>query len=105
MVLNDGLHQFLQIKENLEVTAENLTASFISNVQFFKNYGKNLYGLTGTLGSQEEQNTLKEIYDIEISYIPTFKLKRIIEYPLLIKPNNDHWTDSIANSAISEYNK
>ena len=105
MVLNDGLHQFLQIKEKLEVTAENLTASFISNVQFFKNYGKNLYGLTGTLGSEEEQNTLKEIYDIEISYIPTFKLKRLINYPLLIKPNDTDWVFSIANSAISEYNK
>ena len=105
MVLNDGLHQFLQIKEKLEVTAENLTASFISNVQFFKNYGKNLYGLTGTLGSEEEQNTLKEIYEIGISYIPTFKLKRLIEYPLLIKPNDSDWVDSITNSAISEYYK
>ena len=104
-VLNRGLHQFLQIKHELETSAENLTASFISNVKFFKNYGKNLYGLTGTLGSEEEQNTLKEIYGIEISYVPTFKLKQLKEYPLLIKSNDVDWIDSIVNSSILEYHK
>ena len=51
MVLSDGLHQFLQIKHGLRLTSENLVTSFVSNVGYFKRYGNNLYGLTGTIGS------------------------------------------------------
>lgn len=48
---SDGLHQFIQIKHGLKITSESLTTNFISNVAFFKKYGPNIYGLTGTIGS------------------------------------------------------
>lgn len=60
---NNGLHQFLQIKHGLKITAENITTSFISNIGYFNRYiSKNqngeilsnkIYGLTGTLGSSD----------------------------------------------------
>jgi len=66
---NNGLHQFLQIKHGLKITAENLTTSFISNIGYFNRYiNKNhngdiisnkIYGLTGTLGSNDAQVLLK----------------------------------------------
>ena len=57
----NGLHQFLQIKHGLRLTEENLSSCFISNLIFFKLY-KNLYGITGTLGSLKTQEAIKEIY-------------------------------------------
>ena len=52
-----GLHQFLQIKEGLKFTEENLNSCYMSNLSFFKKYissnENNIYGLTGTLGSKK----------------------------------------------------
>ena len=69
----NGLHQFLQIKHGLRLTEENLSSCFISNLIFFKLY-KNLYGITGTLGSLKTQEAIKEIYNIELVSIPSFKI-------------------------------
>ena len=38
---------------------ETLKAVFISNVSFFKRYGTNIYGLTGTIGSESEISLLR----------------------------------------------
>jgi preprotein translocase subunit SecA len=51
MQWHNGIHQFLQMKESLAVTPENLITNFMSNVTFFRRYKKNIFGLTGTLGS------------------------------------------------------
>ena len=67
-----GLHQFLEIKHGLRLTEENLNSCFISNLCFFKLY-KQRYGLTGTIGSLKTQETLKDIYDLEVIFIPTFR--------------------------------
>lgn len=80
MVLNNGIHQFLQIKHELGLSSESLVSSYVSNVKYFKCYSK-LTGLTGTMGSAKEVQTLKHIYNIEIWRVPTFKFKRLIEYP------------------------
>ena len=103
MVLNNGLHQFLQLKHDLGLNSETLVSSLVSNVKFFKNYGKNLIGLTGTLGSKKEISTLKDIYGIQICFVPTFKVKRLIEYPFLLKRDENSWCTSIIESAYNEY--
>ena len=103
MVLNNGLHQFLQLKHDLVLQSESLVCCQISNVEFFKGYGKNLVGLSGTLGSEKERATLETIYGIETSYIPTFKTKCLIEYPFLLKRDKSTWSTSIIESAYSEY--
>lgn len=54
----NGLHQFLQIKHGLPITTEGLTSNFISNLGHFDKYPQ-LYGLTGTLGSDESKFFLK----------------------------------------------
>jgi len=41
------------MKHDLKITPESLTTNYLSNVGFFKRYGKNLYGLTGTCGAIE----------------------------------------------------
>jgi len=100
-----GLHQFLQIKEQLRLTEENLNSCYMSNLSFFKRYIKyknnedfnseiienNIYGLTGTLGSEKSQNALKRIYNLNLIFIPSFKKnKLIIEKPLCFNYYYDH---------------
>ena len=64
------------MKEGLEITEEALSPSFISNVEFFKRYGSNLYGMTGTLGSKKSQEFLEKTYKVDSVIIPPFnKLK------------------------------
>ena len=41
------------MKHGIKLTNENLTTNFLSNIGFFKKYGKNIYGFTGTFGSTE----------------------------------------------------
>ena len=67
-----GLHQFLEIKHGLRLTEENLNSCFISNLCFFRLY-KEKFGLTGTVGSKKTQEVLKNIYDLDVIFIPTFK--------------------------------
>lgn len=60
------------MKHDLDVTTEGMTSNFISNLGHFDKY-KFIYGLTGTLGSNESKKFLKETYDIQMMEIPPFK--------------------------------
>ena len=90
-----GLHQFLQLKEHLRITEENLSSCYMSNLTFFKKYIKNkndnecnynssdiiennIYGLSGTLGSKKSQEALKSLYNLDLVFIPSFKDRQLI---------------------------
>ena len=100
-----GLHQFLQIKEHLRLTEENLNSCYMSNLTFFKKYIKyenseninssilenNIYGLTGTLGSEKSQNALKELYNLNLIFIPSYKQNQLlIKEPKIFSNYLDH---------------
>jgi preprotein translocase subunit SecA len=55
-VWENGLAQFLQIKEGLKVIPEGIATNFISKPGYFKRYEHRLYGLTGTLGNATTRN-------------------------------------------------
>lgn len=78
-----GVHQFLQLKHNLVITPESLTSCFISNLDYIKLYSNsshnNILGLTGTLGSDSEQNLLSSIYNVSFQKIPTYREKQFQE--------------------------
>ena len=105
-----GLHQFLQIKERLRMTEENLNSCFMSNLTFFKKYIKykkiennsseiiennNIYGLTGTLGSEMSQNALKILYNLNSIFIPSFKEKQLIEEKEIIINDEKEYMDCL----------
>lgn len=98
----DGLQQFLQIKHLLEITPERLTTSFISNLSFFKRYGANISGMTGTLGSEASKNLLNNLYNLESIVIPTFKPKIFLEFPGQVADNKQEHIESIVNNALAE---
>ena len=87
-----GLHQFLQIKEGLIFTAENINSSFMTYLSFFRKY-KQIYGITGTLGSKITQQAINIIYNIKLLRMPPFKTRRLMLF------------DSQTFSDKNEYNK
>ena len=84
-----GLHQFLQIKEGLRLTEESLNSCYMSNFTFFKKYisndENNIYGLTGTVGSDKTQEALKILYKLNLIFIPTFKEYKLQKYKPIIE--------------------
>ena len=96
-----GLHQFLQIKERLKLTEENLNSYYKSNLSFFKKYissnENNIYGC-----SKKTQQALKILYQLDLLFIPTFKeCKLKIDNPIIEK-DIDKYTEIIINK-IREY--
>ena len=68
-------------------------------------FGRNIYGLTGTLGNEDTQSTLKDIYEIDMGFMPTFKRKQLKELPMVLWNGGPLWLEKIANICINEANK
>lgn len=100
-VWSNGLHQFLQLKHNLEVTVETLTNSHISNMGYIKKYGSKIYGMTGTLGSSTERDLLSKIYQVNAAEVPTYKPKNFTELPCRIV-EDQQWLDATILSVLQQ---
>jgi preprotein translocase subunit SecA len=98
----DGLHQFLQIKHKLRINAESLTTNFLSNVAFFSRYGKNLFGLTGTLGSKQAQDLIQYIYNVDFVIIPSYKYTQFKAFPDKLIHNEQEWLEECIKSISNE---
>jgi preprotein translocase subunit SecA len=98
----NGLHQFLQVKHGLKITSENLSTSFISNMNYFKRYGADIYGMTGTMGSLRSQQLLQEEYKIDIALIPTFKTKKFTEEQGIVTAGKDEHLAALIKNATLE---
>ena len=94
---SDGLHQFLQIKHNLKMTSETFTTNFLSNIGFINNY-KNIYGLTGTLGSDKAKRVLREVYNVELVHIPPTRQKQYLELEPIVLGNEVQWLETICST-------
>ena len=97
----NGLHQYMQIKHNLAMTSESFTSSFISNMAYFKRYQGQIFGMSGTLGSTHEQELLKQVYGVDLAFIPTFKPKKFTEIPAIVAESNKEWHKALLDTAIS----
>ncbi len=67
---NEGLHQAIEAKENVDVASESKTLATITFQNFFRLYGK-LSGMTGTALTEEEE--FSTIYSLDVVEIPTNK--------------------------------
>jgi preprotein translocase subunit SecA len=65
---NEGMHQAIEAKENVEIKSENQTLATITLQNFFRLYDK-LAGMTGT--AETEAAELHQIYKLDVVPIPT----------------------------------
>ena len=99
-----GLHQFLEIKEGLSLTEENINSCYMSNLTFFKKYisniENNIYGLTGTLGTNKSQNALQILYNLNLLFIPCFKDSKFQKLPPKVTNSLNYYNDLLINEII-----
>jgi hypothetical protein len=84
------------------MTSETFTTNFLSNMGYFKRYGSNIFGLTGTLGSKEAKEVLSKVYKVDLINIPNLRQKQYLELPTVITANQFKWVNEICSSAINE---
>jgi len=65
-----GIHEAIEIKEDVEIGGETKTKSAITYQNFFTLYPK-LAGMTGTAKTAEKE--FQDIYNLEVVVLPTFK--------------------------------
>ncbi len=65
---NEGLHQAIEAKENVEVQEESMTLATISFQNYFRLYNK-LAGMTGTAKTEEEE--FHQVYKMSVVEVPT----------------------------------
>ena len=78
---SDGLHQALEAKENVPVKAESQTFASITYQNYFRMYDK-LAGMTGTADTEAVE--FSQIYNLEVSVIPTHRDMVRIDHPDVI---------------------
>ena len=67
---NDGLHQAIEAKENVNIQRESRTIATITFQNYFRMY-KKLSGMTGTALTEEDE--FKQIYALDVVEVPTNK--------------------------------
>ncbi|MBP0979325.1 MAG: preprotein translocase subunit SecA [Oscillospiraceae bacterium] len=74
---NEGLHQAIEAKENVEVQRESKTLATITFQNYFRLYNK-LSGMTGTALTEEDE--FRHIYKLDVIEIPTNKPVIRVDY-------------------------
>ena len=101
---SDGLHQFLQLKHNLKMTCETRTTNFLSNIGFIKKY-QQVFGLTGTLGSDTARKVLRDVYEVDLINIPQRRKRQFFELSSVIAEGESNWLKEIMSHIILEVQK
>ncbi|KAL4501959.1 hypothetical protein ABPG73_020096 [Tetrahymena malaccensis] len=99
---SDGLQQIKQVRNNLEVTTENITTNYISNFSYIKTYENNIIGLTGTLGSDNSRQFLRELYNVDLVNVPSSYDKQYIQFEDKLASDFYSWIEEIRNEAKRE---
>ena len=86
---SDGLHQAVEAKEGVKIERENQTLATITFQNYFRMYDK-LAGMTGTADTEETE--FGEIYELEVSVIPTNRPLARIDYPdVVFRTAKEKW--------------
>ena len=67
---SDGLHQSVEVKENVLLSPDSETFASITYQNFFRLYPK-LSGMTGTAKTEEAE--LQSIYNLSVAQVPTYR--------------------------------
>jgi preprotein translocase subunit SecA len=93
--LREGLHQAVEAKEGLSVTAETQPLAHITRQRFFRLYGS-LCGMTGTASSSADE--FREAYNLPVVRIPTRLTCRRSECPTRYFANShSKWNAIVAD--------
>jgi preprotein translocase subunit SecA len=98
---NEGMHQAIEAKEQVQVQNENQTLATITLQNYFRLYNK-LSGMTGT--AQTEAAELHQIYKLGVVSIPTNRPMIRADQPDLIYKTEEAKFDAVAADIAEKYN-
>nr|YP_010185286.1 preprotein translocase subunit SecA [Ishige okamurae]QVJ99630.1 preprotein translocase subunit SecA [Ishige okamurae] len=97
----DGLHQAIEVKENIQVLKGTETLASITYQNFFRLYPK-VSGMTGTAKTEELE--FENIYNLSVSILPTYeKMQRQDHLDFVFKDEITKWK-AIAQECLKMYN-
>ena len=99
---NQGLHQAIEAKENVQIKNESITLAQITYQNFFKQYEK-FSGMTGT--AMTEKKEFKEIYGLKVINIPDANKRIRIDKPDLIYITEEAKLKAIVKDVEENYKK
>lgn len=98
------VHDMIEIKEGLNLHFTSVTKCAVSPMIFFASY-KNLLGVTGTTGSEKEEELFKNIYKLSTFKVPTH---RGVKRDVMVKtydPQKENLNDLITKETLEESQK
>ncbi|XP_057366967.1 uncharacterized protein LOC130687829 [Daphnia carinata] len=93
-----ALHQFLQLKEGCKLTLQSLKAVYISNAEYLLKY-HGLLGVSGTLGSKQEQIFLQNTFKCDLRHFPSAFPKLFQKRDPQILSTEEEWLDAIVTDS------
>jgi preprotein translocase subunit SecA len=96
---SQGLHQLVELKEQLRPTQSNSTVTQITFQRFFPRYHR-LAGASGTLG--EARGELKAVYGLEVVVVAPRVPPRIVRLPGLVFPDSNRLWQAVAASVAQQ---
>lgn len=104
----NGLQQFLEFKHRLAVSPLSNVTNYMSNVHYFKRYitTKGIFGVSGTLGGNADQEFLAKHYKTNSYLIPAHRHRRVVELPALqVNGGNEKWLQAICETTMKACEK
>ena len=93
---SQGLHQFVELKEQIPTTHSNSTVTQITFQRFFPRYLR-LAGASGTLA--EADSELKSVYGLTLVLVPPRLPRQVARWPARLYPESDSLWRAVAASA------
>ena len=84
-----GIHEFVELREGVKVNSESLSAAAISAATYFGFYDT-LCGLTGTIGIEEERAELQTLYHVKCYDVPPNRKTLRVHHKLEHSPQEFH---------------
>jgi len=85
-----GLHEFVELKHGIELGSGSITPISMSHPVFYDRY-TNLFGFSGTLGSDLERSKISQIYEVDTFDVPPhLPCKRIDQLPKVFKEKSEY---------------
>ncbi|XP_063079030.1 uncharacterized protein LOC134468992 [Engraulis encrasicolus] len=99
----DGLQQFLEMKHQVKLSTISTVTNYMSNVAFFQKYQGQIYGTTGTLGTESDLTWLRDLYPtLSACRMPAFNRRKLCEVDGLLKTSAQEWRAEIKRVVVSE---
>ncbi len=99
---SEGLHQAVEIKENMPVKPESKTLASSTLQGYFSKY-KKLCGMTGTAKTEEIE--FKELYNLDIIQIPTHKVMVRNDLEDALYSNKSYAAEALLKDVIEQLKK